>query len=114
VRVTTVSPPARQEKLRYTVEAQNLSQALWQDGAELSDALKAPFKSSDSTEGWDVIELTVDGEPVAFRTMAGPSSWVALAHVGACIVTVGARHVASSDLRLATISDTSPYVEPPS
>lgn len=79
MRVSTKGPVDLPIEYRWT--ARELGHALWNDGVEDTDAVRAPFTAEDPTEGWDESRVDVDGSAVLFKMLGSDRSWVAFAVV---------------------------------
>ena len=92
----------------------HLVNAWWHQTGTLPDPVRrAAFpvdeSAGDPTAPWDDLTLAVDGRPTAFRALGSDEYWVAIASVGAFVLSVEARSWPSSETGLVTITDLEPY-----
>ncbi len=111
VRVATWRPPPRLPALLTAANAAHeLAEYMWQEGGAPHDLVRPTFTSEDPTASWSELALSVDGHPVPFRSLAAGSFWVALARIGASLITIEARHLGPDDTGLVTVDDVEPYL----
>lgn len=92
--------------------ARKLVHAVWNNGADHTEAVRAPFTAEDPTDGWEDIEIAFDGSPLSFKMLRSRSNWVALAVVDDFTVTIEGQNVAPHEVELTRFDDLSPYLRP--
>jgi len=110
LRVVTKQSTDLPIELRET--ARHLVHSLWSNGADHTDAVRAPFTAEDPTDGWEGIEIAVDGSPLPFKMLASRRSWVACATVADFIVTIEGQNFAAHEVELTRFDDLGPYLNP--
>lgn len=110
VRVATKQATDLPIDLRVT--ARKLVHSLWSDGADHTDAFRAPFTAEDPTDGWEDIEVLVDGSPLSFKRLTSRRNWVAFARVDDFIVTIKGKNIEPHEIELTQFDDLSAYLDP--
>lgn len=96
----------------YATAAQELVHHLWRPGMPHSKAVRAPFRTADPTDGWDDLDLLMDGTSAAFKLLRHGDEWVAIAALpDHATVTVETRHADPSAIRLVRLHDLSAYLD---
>jgi hypothetical protein len=95
-------------KMTMYLEARALAQRLWRHGAEHSASLRSTFGDPELSE-WHELSIPVDGRLVQFKSLEGPPAWIAIAAHGGVVISLEARNVAVSTIRLVEIDDLEPF-----
>ena len=109
VRVATKEADDPSIEARST--AQELVHSLWNDGADHTEAIQAPFTAEDATEGWRDIEIAVDGSPALFKILDGERSWVALAQINEYLVTIHGQNIGPDEVNLIRLDELNSYLK---
>lgn len=77
-----------------------------------SKAVRAGFGTADPTDGWDDLDLLIDGAAAAFKLLRHGEEWVAISALpNHSTVTVEARHADPSAVRLVRLHELSAYLD---
>ena len=71
-----------------------------------------PVRPRRNNPDWQQATISVDAQPVRFRTLADGNDWVAVAPLGEIYLTVHASRFPLADLSLVRVSDVQPYLRP--
>lgn len=113
VRITTWRLSPRSAELTVAHAAQNLAEHLWRDAGAPHDLVRSTFTSDDPTIAWSERELSIDQRATAFRSLAQPPHWVALARIESSLITIEARRIEPDKVALVTVENIEPYLEDP-
>jgi len=113
VRVTTWRLSPGKADHTVTHAAQELAEHLWREAGAPHALVRTSFTSDDPTIAWSELDLSIDEQPTAFRSLAQPPHWVALARIESSLITIEARHVEPHHVALITVDNIEPYLEDP-
>lgn len=109
VRATTYRPSPSNRDL--SIVSRSLVQQYWHGGAAHGEAMRSTFQHPENpTKLWDDLELSVDGQPAAWKALGDAGNWVALAVLDGVVVSVHARAIDAREVRFTRVDDFEPYL----
>ncbi len=83
----------------------------WHGGAARNEAMRSTFQQLENpTALWDDLDLSVDGQPTAWKPLGDDRNWVALAALDGVVVSVQARAISPSEVHICRVDDFGPYL----
>lgn len=94
----------------HVLTAEELVNRLYHETGTTLPQFKETFRSDEPTGSWDKVTFDLDGVPTGFDFLAIEAWWIALREEPGYLISIEARHVSPSSVRLVTIRDVDPYV----